>query len=125
MSVEEFHMLLTQLEGSPVVVNVWASWCGPCKTEAPMLAAAATEHPGVQFIGIDAEDSRDGAERFIDSYGVPFPSVFDPDGAIQTDLEVIGPPMTVFFDADGNEVARAAGELSQDTLDEHLAAISE
>jgi thiol:disulfide interchange protein len=55
---------------------------------------------------------------------VPFPSLFDPDGAIRTDLGSLGLPVTVFFDADGNQVAKVDGELSQSALDEHLAEIT-
>ncbi len=119
-----FRSLLEGLHGTPVVVNLWASWCEPCTREMPMLAAAARNHPDVQFLGVDSLDSRDGAERFIAEHAVPFPSVFDPDGAIRTDLAGLGLPITFFFDADGAQVARVDGELSRDALDEHLVAIT-
>jgi peroxiredoxin len=86
----------------------------------PRLSAAAVEHAGVQFLGVDTLDSRSGAESFITRHAVPFPSLFDPDGAIRTDLGSFGLPVTVFFDADGNQVAKVDGELSQSALDEHL-----
>lgn len=121
---DAFRTLLAELQGTPVVVNLWASWCEPCTREMPMLSDAAAAHPDVQFIGVDTLDSRDGAEAFIADYGVPFPSLFDPDGAIRTDLGSFGLPVTVFIDAEGNHVAKVDGELSQSALDEHLAAIS-
>ena len=78
----------------------------------------------MQFLGVDTLDSRGGAEDFIAEHAVPFPSLFDPDGAIRTDLAGNGLPITVFFDADGNQVAKVDGELSQEALDEHLATVA-
>ena len=119
-----FRSLLEDLRGTPVVVNLWASWCEPCEREMPMLSQAARAHPDVQFLGVDTLDAREGAEEFIAEYGVPFPSLFDPDGVIRTDLDSFGLPVTVFFDADGNQVAKVDGGLSQTTLDEHLATLA-
>src|SRR5438105_4697962 len=60
-----FGQLLAQLHGTPVVVNIWASWCGPCKQEAPVLAAAARTYRGkVQFLGVDIQDQRPAARTF-------------------------------------------------------------
>lgn len=120
---EAFRSLMEELRGTPVVVNLWASWCEPCKVEMPRLASAAGRHPGVQFLGVDTLDAREGAESFIAEFAVPFPSLFDPEGAIRLELEGFGLPVTVFFDADGEQVAKVEGELSQSALDEHLAAI--
>jgi thiol-disulfide isomerase/thioredoxin len=122
--VGAFRALLDDLRGTPVVVNLWASWCEPCKREMPMLSEAAEAHRDVQFLGVDTLDAREGAEEFIARFGVPFPSLFDPDGVIRTDLGSFGLPVTVFVDADGNEVAKVDGELGQSALDEHLAAIA-
>jgi cytochrome c biogenesis protein CcmG/thiol:disulfide interchange protein DsbE len=121
---DAFRGLLADLQGTPVVVNLWASWCEPCKREMPMLSRAAADHPDVQFLGVDTLDSREGAEAFIAEYSVPFPSLFDPDGAIRTELGSFGLPVTVFFDAEGNEVAKVDGELGQSVLDQHLASIA-
>ena len=122
--VETFRALLEDLRGTPVVVNLWASWCEPCEREMPMLAEAAVAHREVQFLGVDTLDAREGAESFIAEFGVPFPSLFDPDGVIRTDLDSFGLPVTVFFDAGGNQVGKVDGELDQTTLDDHLAAIT-
>lgn len=122
--VAAFRSLLGDLRGTPVVVNLWASWCGPCTREMPLLALAAADHRDVQFLGVDTLDSRSGAEDFIAEHAVPFPSLFDPDGAIRTDLAGNGLPITVFFDADGNQVAKVDGELGRETLDEHLADVA-
>lgn len=119
-----FRSLLGELRGTPVVVNLWASWCEPCTREMPLLALAAADHRDVQFLGVDTLDSRGGAEDFIAEHGVPFPSLFDPDGAIRTDLAGNGLPITVFFDAEGNQVAKVDGELSREVLDEQLGAVA-
>ena len=123
-TVPQFENLLTRLEGAPVVVNVWASWCTPCEAETPKLVEASERHPDVQFLGVDTQDSREGAEEFIADHGVPYPSVFDPTGAILTSLDAAGPPITVFIRDDGTVEGTVPGELSQEALDEHLAAIA-
>lgn len=124
MNVDAFHELLGQLRGTPVVVNVWASWCGPCEREAPLLSAASREHRDVQFLGVDIQDSREGAEAFIAEHGLPYPSVFDPSAAIRTDLGSIGQPVTAFYDARGTQVEKWDGEIGGDTLERYLGEIA-
>lgn len=121
--VQTYQELLTQLRGTPVVVNVWAAWCGPCQAEAPLLhAASQTYGDRVQFLGVDILDSRDGARGFIDEHGLTYPSVFDPTGNIRDSFGVIGQPVTVFYDASGNVVKVYPGQLTQTTLDEGIRA---
>jgi len=122
--VATFHELLSQLKGTPVVVNIWANWCDPCKVEAPLLSAAARAHRGVQFVGVDIQDSRDQALGFLTRYNVPYPSLFDPAGAIKTDLGTIGQPDTYFYDANGTRVDAVIGPLTQPSLDAGLAKIA-
>jgi thiol-disulfide isomerase/thioredoxin len=124
MDVDGFQDLLGQLRGTPIVVNIWASWCDPCIREAPLLSSAARTHRDVQFLGVDHQDGRDGAETFIEQHHIPYPSVFDPGGTILTDVGALGPPATLFYDADGNQIAKVVGELSEATLAEHLRAIA-
>src|SRR5205085_3589298 len=77
-----FQELLGQLRGTPVVVNVWASWCKPCEDETPLLVKAAKTYAGrVQFLGIDIQDARTSARTFQQRYRVPYPSVYDPTSA--------------------------------------------
>jgi thiol-disulfide isomerase/thioredoxin len=121
--VETFDRLLAQLHGTPVVVNVWAAWCGPCKAEAPLLRAASqTFGDRVQFLGVDILDSLDGARGFIADHGLTYPSVFDPPGAIRDSLGMIGQPVTVFYDAQGNVVKTYPGQLTQTALDQGIRA---
>ena len=119
--VEQYQRLLTQLRGTPVVVNVWASWCGPCRAEAPLLHDAAARYGRrVQFLGVDILDSLDGARSFIADHGVAYPSVFDPPGAIRDSLAMLGQPMTAFYDADGTLVSTWPGQLTQTALEQGI-----
>jgi thiol-disulfide isomerase/thioredoxin len=72
----------TQSRGQVVVVNIWGSWCGPCRGEAPALeqVAAASAPRGVTFLGVDVRDDRDAAADFVRSRGITYPSIFDPPG---------------------------------------------
>jgi cytochrome c biogenesis protein CcmG/thiol:disulfide interchange protein DsbE len=118
---QDYQQLLTQLRGTPVVVNVWASWCGPCQAEAPLLHEAVERYGDrVQFVGIDILDTIGGARGFIDDYDLAYPSLFDPSGAIRDELGVIGQPVTVFYDADGTVVSIWPGQLTQTALDDGI-----
>ena len=119
--VDTFERLLTQLHGTPVVVNIWASWCGPCKAEAPLLhAASRTYGDRVQFLGVDIVDSLEGARGFIADFGLTYPSVFDPSGEIRDSLGMIGQPVTIFYAADGTVVSSWQGQLTQSALDDGI-----
>jgi thiol-disulfide isomerase/thioredoxin len=123
IDVDGFHDLLEAANGTPLVVNVWASWCDPCRRETPMLAEAARAHPDVQFVGIDVLDTRSGARRFLADHRVPYPSLFDVPGAVMNDLGGIGPPLTAFYAADGTQVELVRGELSPSDLERALHSI--
>jgi cytochrome c biogenesis protein CcmG/thiol:disulfide interchange protein DsbE len=125
MDPQGFDELLGQLKGTPVVVNYWASWCTPCRAEAPLLVQAHRrwgDH--VQFVGVDLQDNRAGAVRFVDTFDITYPSVFDPSNAIGVANGLFAPPMTVFYDASGAKVATVPGQLSADALDTNLQAIA-
>jgi len=114
---EAFAELLGQLEGTPVLVNVWGSWCPPCEREAPALAAASEEFgERVQFLGVDILDDRQSARTFMRDYGWRYPSVFDVNGAIRDGWGFIGQPITLIFDASGERVFVHQGEVDLDLL---------
>jgi thiol-disulfide isomerase/thioredoxin len=97
---------LATLQGFPVVVNQWASWCDPCRFEFPFFASAARRHRSeIAFLGIDMQDSKGDAKEFLEELPVPFPSIFDPDaGYISSIGGGRASPTTVFIDAKGEVV---------------------
>jgi cytochrome c biogenesis protein CcmG/thiol:disulfide interchange protein DsbE len=120
-----FRELLGQLEGTPVLVNFWGSWCPPCREEMPRLVAAHHEWGDrVQFLGVDILDTRSEARAFMEEFGMTFPSVFDPDDAIKTSLGHFGQPVTAFYRADGSLEFAWTGPINADVLEEHLDSIA-
>ncbi len=116
-----YEELLGQLEGTPVLVNVWGSWCGPCRDEAPHLEAAHERFGDrVQFLGVDILDAREGARAFIREFGWTYPSVYDPPGAIRDGLGLLGQPWTLLYDASGELVKRWVGPAPPDELNTEL-----
>ena len=96
--------------GRPVVVNFWATWCGPCRREQPVLQRLAEEYDGrVAFVGVNHTDDKAAAREYIRQYGVTYPSVFDPAGKVAFDFEVPYLPATVIVDAKGQLRYRLLG----------------
>lgn len=114
---------LADYRGQVVVVNVWGSWCGPCRAEAPMLAAAARDlaKKHVQFLGINSRNPERASPRaFVRRYDVPYPSIYDPQGrtllAFRDTLPANAIPSTVVIDRQGRVAASVLGEISRTTL---------
>jgi len=105
--VDAYEQRIAALRGYPAVVNVWASWCGPCRIEFPHFQQAAASYgKRIAFLGIDSEDSDDAASTFLKEEPVPYPSYTDPDKDV---LDSIGPsrgglPDTAFYDREGELV---------------------
>ena len=102
--VDAFEERLASLRGHPVVVNKWASWCGPCREEFPWFQhLSARLGKRIAFVGVDSEDSDAAARTFLEELPVPYPSYSDPDGEIADEIKAtVGFPGTAFYDADGN-----------------------
>lgn len=125
MDAGTFATLIAQQRGTPVLVNIWASWCTPCQEETPEIVQAhAAWGDRVRFIGVDAQDDRSGAVGFLSDYGVTYPSVFDPSNAIAISYGLFSPPDTLFFDADGTLVKTVPGQISAQDLRANLRAIT-
>lgn len=94
---------IAALRGYPVVVNKWASWCGPCRFEFPFFQKQVTKRgKRIAFLGVDGEDSKDGAHRFLKKLPVPYPSFFDPRSEIAAVFHGDRSfPTTVFYDRSG------------------------
>jgi cytochrome c biogenesis protein CcmG/thiol:disulfide interchange protein DsbE len=107
---------LSSLRGRFVVLNFWASWCVPCRTEMPALArlAADFDDRGLTVLGVNARgDARSSALAFLDEVGARYPQVVDRDGAVGRRYGTTGLPETFVIDPDGRVIARVIGELSE------------
>lgn len=107
----------------PALVNLWASWCGPCRKEMPVLAEAARRTPDVRFVGINTQDRPEAAADFLAQTGVTYPQLVDIDGLVLADTRVPGLPVTLALDADGRVVERVIGEISEAELSTLLASL--
>ena len=105
---------LEDYAGKPLVINVWGSWCPGCIAEAEDLRRFAEDHPEVQLIGVDLQDTDSGAKEFYEDWDWTHPSVFDPSGEISFSLGLQGTPTTFFTDSQHRIVTRIVGETDYD-----------
>jgi thiol-disulfide isomerase/thioredoxin len=122
-TIDGAPLALSDYAGKVVVVNVWGSWCAPCRAEAPMLAAAARDlsSKDVAFLGIDSRDPSESAARaFVRRFDVPYPSIYDQKGstllAFRGTLAPNSIPSTVVIDRQGRVAASVLGQISRTTL---------
>lgn len=113
---------LESLRGHIVVVNVWGSWCVPCRAEAPDLAKASrqTYDAGVRFVGIDTRDTDDAARAFTRTFKIPYPSIIDKNGELLLPFSGVIPlsavPSTLVIDPEGGIAATVVGKIDYTTL---------
>jgi thiol-disulfide isomerase/thioredoxin len=113
---------LGQHRGDVVVINFWASWCGPCRAEASELVAVAdsTKAQQVSFVGIDIRDDRDKAKAFVEGHAITYPSLFDPAGRSALDFAKVPPtatPSTLIVDRKGRIAALYTRALVREELE--------
>ncbi len=103
---EAFESRLDELRGYPVVVNKWASWCGPCRAEFPWLQSLAARHgTKIAFLGVNSNDGEETATEFLDELPVPYPSYLDPKLEVAAVFDAPTEfPATAFYDSDGKLV---------------------
>lgn len=116
---------LSDYKGKPIVLNFWASWCGPCKNEMPEFDKACKEYDGeIEFMMVNLTDGGretiDSATQFIDSTGYTFPVYFDTNNSASSVYYTYSIPVTYFINADGYLVAQATGTLSADGLQQGI-----
>jgi cytochrome c biogenesis protein CcmG, thiol:disulfide interchange protein DsbE len=113
---------LRELRGRPVVVNFWASWCIPCRDEAPILNASARAHAGkVVFLGVNVQDLKSDALAFSREFETPYVSIRDRGNRTYEDYGLTGVPETYHLDAAGRIVAHTPGAVSRRTLEQGIA----
>ncbi len=113
---------LSDLRGRPVVVNFWASWCGPCKAEMPLLSKAHDElkDTGLVILAVDVQEMPSVVQRYVEQNKLPFTVVLDQTGSVSEQYRVRALPTTFFIDANGVVQSWQVGTLSQTTLQRHL-----
>ncbi|MFI4971218.1 MAG: TlpA family protein disulfide reductase [Hyphomicrobiales bacterium] len=103
--------------GRPLVMNFWASWCVPCRTEMPLLEAAFRSEKGrVAFLGIDSNDTSSAARAFLAKVLITYPVVSDPSGGVAIRYGLFGLPTTFFISSTGKIIGRHIGQLRANTL---------
>ena len=120
---EAFERQIEALRGHPIVVNKWASWCGPCRFEFPFFRRLAKRHgKTIAFLGVNSRDSKDGARDFLDEHPVPYPSFYDRQGKVaRTFRGDRAFPVTAFYDDEGRLVfTKQGGYASEAALAKDL-----
>jgi cytochrome c biogenesis protein CcmG/thiol:disulfide interchange protein DsbE len=122
-AVRRGRVTVADLAGRPTIVNVFASWCGPCKDEAPILAAASRRYTGrIQFIGLDYHDFESDGRALLRRYGSDYVALHDGDGNVSNRWGVTGVPETYVLDPTGHIVAHVASAVGKRELQPLIAA---
>jgi len=114
-----------QFQGKPLVVNFWATWCGPCKQEHPVIEWGNREFGQVaQFVGVVFEDTEDNAKQYLTQAHAEMRQLFDPNSRMAVDYGCTGVPETYFIDANGTIVGKYTGPIDPQTLAQNIKLLS-
>jgi cytochrome c biogenesis protein CcmG, thiol:disulfide interchange protein DsbE len=119
------QVALADLRGKPAFINFWASWCDPCREEAPVLERFATAlHGRGTLVGVDWNDSLSGARQFIEQYRLTYPILRDATGAVGDAYRLSGLPTTYVLDSGGRIIERLRGPQTDSSLHAALTAVA-
>jgi cytochrome c biogenesis protein CcmG, thiol:disulfide interchange protein DsbE len=118
------RIALAELRGTPVVLNFWASWCDPCRAEAPLLERGWRDagRQGVLFLGLDMQDARDDARKFLREFSITYPNVREAGDETSRRYGMTGIPETFFISARGRLVGHVIGAITAGQLRAGVAA---
>jgi cytochrome c biogenesis protein CcmG/thiol:disulfide interchange protein DsbE len=118
-SLVDGELAVNELRGIPFVLNFWASWCAPCREEAPVLQRGWERHgpKGILYLGLNMQDVSDDARAFLEEFRITYPTIREPDKDIATAYGAIGIPETYFVSGEGEVVAHVIGVVSDEQLD--------
>ena len=124
LDMEGNEVTLASFFGKPIILNFWASWCGPCKMEMPEIQKFYDKYgQEIHFLLVSVDDSLDAAKTFISDSGYTFPVYFDTNMECAYGYGVSGIPMTFFIDKEGNLISGKSGMISEDDLDRRIQTI--
>jgi peroxiredoxin len=116
-------LTMESLRGRPVLINHWATWCGPCRVEMPEIVEAAKAHPDLVVLAVNMMEARSQIEPFAAEFGLEIPVVVDPDAKVRDLYAVRGLPTSIVVDREGRISSVWAGVLTATKLEELLAPV--
>lgn len=114
---------LSELKGTPVMINFWATWCNPCRIEMPLIQSMAEQNPDLIVLAVNADEPVRVVQPFVEKMGLTFPILLDPESKVEVMYQVQGLPTSFFLDKNGVIRAVQIGVLSEEKLLEHLGKI--